>query len=553
MGRPRRFLLSVTAATVLLGGCYDDSIYDDLLDLNAAYESDTTGSGSTSGYSSVTVTNTGPTSDGSDTATTSGTESASGSGGDGEGETKPQIALHVSPPVLTVAGHLSIAVEHTPDVDRIELFQGMDEEPVLMWDAGEAPPELLVTRGEFGEQRQFRARGYDADDNYAVSGEVFVELQLPKPGTLLFEENFAVGATGEARAVAAGAIAGEPQLLVAHDDDQSATVGRYTGLGMPQMKAPLSGAPLSVPTGVALDADEKIIAVGVDLVVDKEQAWVVRVDPHTAAVEKLFEGKLGEAATGCAVDPDSGRIYVSGYGPGKFGDAAHDAILWALSADGSMIWVKKWERSVPKDTDKGEPIDRASAVAVLDDGDPVIVGESRFKPKETPLEIWAFAHRYTPNGALTEDKSWTSASASFAASAHAVTRDRENGVLVAGWSQVIEGAPRQATVFAFGPLLEEAEIHTSEPSGDWTAKGVARLPTGDFVYASDFDDGLGRHDVEVRGIAGLFGEPAWTRVFAAEDVARVGALTLTRNAHIIVVGTRRAMGLNTMFIAALHP
>ena len=40
---------------------------------------------------------------------------------------------------------------------------------------------------------------------------------------------------------------------------------------------------------------------------------------------------------------------------------------------------------------------------------------------------------------------------------------------------------------------------------------------------------------------------------AADDVARVGALTLTRDAHIIVIGTRRANGLNTMFLAALHP
>ncbi len=552
MGRPRRFFVTACTAAALTGGCYDESIYDDLVDLDDAYgDSSTSGSSSTSGPTSVTVSGSASTTDGSGSATTSGTESASGSGG--EGEVEPQIALAVAPSVLTVAGHLAITVEHSADVERIELFQGTDAEPVLVWHAGEAPPELLVTRGTFGEQRHFRARGYDAEDNYGVSGEVFVELQLPKPGTLLLEESFAVGSVGEGRAVVAGSIVGEPQLLVAHDDDQSAIVGRYTAQGTPQMKAAPSEAPISVPTGIALDGDEKIIAVGVDLIVDQERAWVARVDPHTAAVELLFQGKLGEAATGCAIDPVSKRIYVSGYGPGKYGDAAHDAMLWALSEDGAPLWTKKWERPI-SDKDKGEPFDRASAVAVLDDGDPVIVGESRFQPKDdkAPLEVWAFAHRYSPSGALAENKSWTSAGVPFGASAHAVTPDRDNGLLVAGWSRVIEGAPRQATVFVFGPLLEEAEIYTSEPSGDWTAKGAARLPTGDFVYASDFD-GLGRHDAEVRGIAGLFGEPAWSYVFAAEDVARVGALTLTRDAHIIVVWTRRAKGLNTMFLAALHP
>ncbi len=206
-----------------------------------------------------------------------------------------------------------------------------------------------------------------------------------------------------------------------------------------------------------------------------------------------------------------------------------------------------------KPKDKGKPIDAAFAVAVLENGDPVIVGESQFEPDlPQPVEIWAFARRYNPDGTLDPDKSWTSHNALDTAGARAVTSDHDNGLLVAGWSSVAEDAPQQATVFAFGALLKEAELYTAEALDQpRVAQGVARLHTGELVLAMDAND---ENVAEVRAVAGYFGPPEWIHGFDADTTtSEIGALSLTAYGHILVVGTRSTPGADTMFLAALHP
>ena len=544
---------------MLLTGCYDDSAYKDLLALDASRASDASTSDSeVTGPGGVTITGGTEGTSGSATAagTSGGDTNDTDAGGEAEGDVDPQLHLQVDPPLLHVAGPLTFAVDHSADVERLALFEGDDDEPTLEWLAGEEPPTLLVTRGAFSEVRTFVVRGYDADDHFGTSNPATVQLLLPPPGTLLWEKTFDIGADGAGRAATSGAIFDEPSIIVGFDENKGARVGRYTPEGAPQVIAAPTAAPTSTLNGVALDSAGKILAVGGDTIDGVKRPWLVRVDPHTAAAVPIFTGKAGEVATGCAFDPKSGRIYVSGYSPDQV-LAKPDARIWAFSQAGALLWTRTWERPVELPAEVGKPVDLGFAVAVLANGDPVLVGESQYQPPDVnaPLEVWAFAHRYDPNGALDGTKSWTSDNALDTAGARAVTPDRDNGLLVAGWSSVAIEAPRQATVFAFGALLKEADLYTAEAVGRRVAEGVARLPTGELVVAMDVDDkDQAAYYAEIRGVDGDFGPPAWSHVFDGEAaIGRVGELSLTVNGHILVVGTRMNAGTNTMFLAALHP
>lgn len=163
-----RSLFVAPLVLVVTSSCYDDSTYDDLVALTASRETSSTGALDPSASASGVGTSTG---DSSGASSTSATDPSSGtdSGGEGEGTIEPQVFLEVSPAVLHVAGPLVFAVEHSSEVERFALFEGESDEPRLEWLAGDPPPPLLVTRGEFTEVRTFTVRGYDADDNFGVS------------------------------------------------------------------------------------------------------------------------------------------------------------------------------------------------------------------------------------------------------------------------------------------------------------------------------------------------------------------------------------------------
>lgn len=549
---------------VLLSGCYDTQAYDDLLALQGerASSTESTTAGTTGSAStwpgSVSITE--PTGDasGGESATAGDTEPGDAepdTGGDGEGEPEPLVYLEVAPTSMAIAGHIELFVEHSADVERLALFANDDPAPIEEWLAGEAPPTPLITRGQ-DELRTYTVRAYvgDDDDIFATSNEAHVELELPAPGSLLWEESVDVGVAGHGQAVAFGTMKEERSLVSAFRDSTSARVGRHDDQGKAWMVAPPSDSLMSTTTGVAITAAGAVLAVGVDLVDNEERLWLSRIEPFTGAVEPLFQGKLGEAATGCAYDPVSDRIYVSGFGP-RPGSLASDARIWAFTSAGELLWTRSWERPVSKPAFAGKPTDIGHAVTVTASGEPVLVGESRLnKEDDDPWERWAFANRYDHDGSLSAGRSWTSVDAADGAGAYAVAPDLDDRILVAGWSSPTPGTPPLATVFSFTAELDEAEIHTHGPSGEWRAKGVARLPTGEFVYAADVDDKeQDRHNVELRAMGGLFGPPVWNHIFEAEVEARIGGLTVTPEGFILVIGTKTDADGKVMFLAGFHP
>lgn len=549
LGSMRRSVAVALLALVSSSSCYDDSIYEDLLALQDALST----SSSTSGADETGLTTSSSASTSSSSSSDGTSSSSSENGGEAEGQIEPLVYLEVTPHVLDVAGPVTFAVEHSSDVERLALFEGDDEEPSLEWLASEPPPQLLITGGDFGSIRTFRVRGYDGEERYGTSDPAFVELQMPPPGTILWEQTFDVGPDGAGRAVSTGPFLGANKIILGFTGIQGALIGRYSMLGDPQLVTSPSEVATSTTRGVALDGDH-VLVTGYDTVADKTYPWVAQVDPNTAAVDYLFKGKAGGIATSIAVDPERERIYVSGATPDPKKGIA-DARVWAFSGSGVMVWTKTWERPVNDPNRVGEPVDVATAVAVLANGDVAIVGETEFevKPDEDP-EVWAFVHRFDPDGVLKPKKSWTSLGSRDTAGARGVSSDRDNGLLVAGWSSVAQDAPRQATIFGFGALLEEAELYTAEVVGRQTAQRVARLPSGELVLAMDVDDkDNAAYYAEVRGLDGQFGPPAWNQVFQGEVVGRVGDLTVTPNGHILVVGTRVALGGNQMYLAALHP
>jgi hypothetical protein len=315
---------------------------------------------------------------------------------------------------------------------------------------------------------------------------------------------------------------------------------------------------VSTTTGVALLPDGWILATGVDVIGLAPRSWLARVNPITAEVVVLDQGDLGDVATGLAVDLELGRVYVSGYSTPQ-GAEAPDARIWARSLEGGdLLWSRVWERPVEHPFDVGGPNDQGLAVAVLDNHDPVLVGETRFLSKAmgSELEHWAFVHRYDSSGGFDpKSKSWTSPEIFNAAGAYAVARDDDNGLLVAGWTSQNAKTSRQATILAFDPLLTEAQFHDYGPTGFWNAKGVVRLQTGDIVYLTDVDiDDQGRHDFEIRGIDKFtFGTASWTKAVTGEKGARAAGLTVTPEGHIVIIGTSIREGGTSLILQGLHP
>ena len=539
-------------ALSLLAGCYNSDAFDKL---NAQDSGASTSSDPETATSVVSVTvsasATGSSSSGSgvDSSTTegagSGAEPTSGTTSGGAG---PTVSLTVDPPLLELAGPVEVTVEHSADAVRFELWDAIDNEHFQAeWLKGQKPPSYVLTQGAPGEIRSLTVRAYDNEGNVGVSTPATVELQLPASGTVLWETEVALDELTQARALTSGIYTNSVAVFPGYDAGQAARVSRVNAQGQVNLNAPVAEA-LSTTTGVALTPDGFVLAAGVDLLENnKNIGWVARVNPSDAGVERIWEGKIGESYTGLAYDPEAERIYLSGYAPK--GLQAHDARLWALSAEGDLLWWQAWERPVSKLLDEGKPVDRGLAVAVLEDGDPVLVGESWHLPdeKEKP-DRWAFVLRYSPTGLLGDDRIWTSAESTNYAGALGVSADADNGILVAGWSSPLEGA-HQATVWAFDEFLQPAEIYTQGLS-DTTAKAVARLTTGEIVTVIDVDSDE-RHDFEVRATESGF-TAAWTRVFAGGSETRGAALTITPHGHIVVAGNRVEGNTVTMLLIGLH-
>ena len=544
-------------------GCYSSDAFDAF---GALADDNTTGSTSTpKNDGDQTASATAGTESGGGTAETStGAEPTSGStdpsdtdsatGGVSDGETTagvegPSVSLTVVPSVLALAGPVEITVEHSSDAVRFELWDDADDLNFQSeWLKGDDPPPYLLTQGAPGELRSLTVRAYDSDGNVGVSTPATVELQLPASGTVLWETEVALDDHTQARAITSGMYTNSVAIFPGYDAGQAARVSRVNPEGQVNLNAPVA-EPLSTTTGVALTPDGVVLAVGVDLVGGKNVGWVARVNPADADVKRIWAGKPGESFTGLAYAHAKKRIYVSGYAPQ--GSSAPDARVWAISIEGDdLLWTQGWERPASA-KDKGLAFDRAMAVALLENGDVALVGESWLLPngKKVPEE-WAFVLRYSPSGALTEGMSWTSGDSIERAGALAVAADVDNGILVAGWSSPVTGS-RQATVWAFDELLQGAELYSQGPSDTWTSKAVARLKTGEIINIVDVDSEE-RHDFEVRALESGF-VTKWTRVFTGGTETRGAALTITPHGHIIVAGTRlEANNTSTMLLIGLH-
>jgi len=559
MRAPSSIIVPALVFMLALAGCYDDSLATDLLGLSGDGNSSSTGDAGPPGVTTIPWTTGGSSTEGTSAGGSSTEGTGTSSGGDnqtgGDVGVSVSVSLSVSPSILWEAGFVTLSVEHDASVVLLELWDAVDEEqPQLSWTPDEPPPPYLLTRGDL---RYLTVRAIDEDGNEGISDVATVALQLPSRGTTLWEETVELGDLTQGRAVTSGYLKGDLNIVAGFDVNQQALVGRFSAVGDPAVNAPAATA-ISATTGVAIMKDSSVLATGVDWIGGQPRSWLASVDPFTAEVTVLSTGHLGDTATGLAVDHELGRVYISGYSK-PVGSTAADARIWARTISGDLLWTRTWERPVEDPDEKvGDPNDLGLAVAVLDNHDPVLVGESRFFPKKpnAKMEHWAFVHRYDSSGEFNpKSKSWTSPKVFNAAGAHAVARDEDNGLLVAGWTSHDPEISRQATILAFDELLTEAEVHDWGPAGFWNAKGVARLQTGDLVYLTDVDiDDEGRHDFELRAIDALsFDLASWTKVVTGEKGARAGGLTVTPEGHIVVIGTSIQEGGTSMILQGLHP
>ena len=540
---------------LLVAGCYNSAAFDALQGPASDSTTNDDASSSTAGSPASTSTVTSATGSGGEAETTTTGEVETDSGSDSHDGNDPiLVELEVTPPFLEIAGPVELHVEHDLSVVKLELWDELYDDPRFEWSPKDPAPDYILTQGQ-GETRFLTVRAYDDEGNFGVSNVATVGLAFPDPGTKLWEHEVSLGDITQGRAVASGDLGGAIRLFTGFDSDSAALIGRYTSTGSPALHASIRD-PLSTTTGIAVTPDGSLLASGVDLIDGKNRSWLARVNTNTADVEYLFQGKLGDTATGLAYDHDAGRVYLSGYAPRGLGKPA-DARIWALDAEGTILWTQSWERPDVEMNEAGVPTDEAYAVAVLDDGDTVIVGESRYKPNkpELPKRVTAFVLRYDPNGSLDEDnKVWISKGEQNFAGAYAVAADDNNGLLVAGWSSPDAEQLRQALVLTFDEFLTPSQIHTHGLSGERVARAVARLHSGAIVYAADTDvEEENRHDFEVRAINASFGPPLWSQIFAGAQETRAAAMTVTDHGHIIVVGTKYDALTSSMLLAGIHP
>ena len=150
----------------------------------------------------MTASATGESGDGSSTdGSSTGGGVGQSDGGDGHtgGGAGLDVSLCVTPEILYEAGLVVLDVEHDQAAILLELWDEIDpDKPQLTWTPDEPAPNYLITRG--GSYRSLTVRAYDEHSNMGVSDVAKVALELPSPGTTLWEETIELGSVAQGRA-----------------------------------------------------------------------------------------------------------------------------------------------------------------------------------------------------------------------------------------------------------------------------------------------------------------------------------------------------------------
>ncbi|MEZ4382635.1 MAG: hypothetical protein R3A79_14955 [Nannocystaceae bacterium] len=543
----------------LSGGCYNSDAYF-MTQATATEASDGgSGSGTASGSSASPTSSTtfDPATTTGDDTTGPATIGDATTGGTEEPDDLPTVSLGVSPMALSEAGPVDLAVTHSPDVTTLFLRDNGVEE--LSWSVDEAPPAYLITDSGVDGVHKLQVRGVNAENEEAFSEVVPVTTKMPAAGEPLWKATLDLAEPNEGRDLVSGiGSSGSIELLLGVDAEWKGYAARLSAEGEPAMVvAPLDYGLTSIG-GVAHGPDGEAVVVGTEVSGDSTRMWIARVDPLGGVLD-LDYGKLGDAATGVAVDRETGRIYVSGFRHTPDLKGVFDAMLWAHGPDGGVIWEHQWERPVANVEIKGAATDVAWDVALHPSADPdapddvIFVGESRLAVGNESPRYRAFARRYDAQGELLA--AWLSSSPPLEEAGARSILALPEGVLVGGWSSANPESMSASTIFFLSAQLDAEATHLHGSEGAFEViQDLQQLPHGEYVYVTDVDvDAPARHDVEVRALRKPASEFVWTRKLSAAEEVRGNALTVTPYGHVIVLSTEYGAGSSRIVLSAFHP
>jgi hypothetical protein len=542
----------------LSGGCYDSTAFDKLTHGSATEASESgggSGSGGDTAQPPTSSTTAEPTTAADDT--TEATTGVATTGGTESPDDLPTVSLKAAPLMLAEAGPVALDVDHSQDVTALELFDNGEYQ--LGWKANEPDPEYLITTNGEDGVHALQVRAINGDDDDAYSNVVVVTTKLPPAGSALWTKALDLDEPNQGRDLTSAiGTSGSVELLLGVDVVWEGVGARLNAEGEPALVVKPVEPALSSIGGIAHGPKGEAIIVGTEFTGSGTRPWIARFDP-LGDLLGLTYGKLGDATTGVAVDPASGRVYVSGYRHTPNMKGSFDAMLWARADDDSVAWEVQWERPLPVGEVQGAATDLAWGAVTHANVDPnepadvVVVGETQLVVGNEAPRYRAFARRYTAKGELLAE--WRSSTPPYKQAGARAALPTESGLLVGGWSSANPAERRGSTIFFFTPLLELEVTHIHGDDAVFEEiRDLGRLPDGEYVYVTNVDiDAAARHDAEVRALRTPAGQFIWKRVIDDADEVRGNALTVTPHGHVVVLSTGYAGISSKITLSAYHP
>ncbi|WP_456423579.1 protein kinase domain-containing protein, partial [Thermococcus sp.] len=278
---------------------------------------------------------------------------------------------------------------------------------------------------------------------------------------------------------------------------------------------------------VAVDKNGDIIVAGYVEKDDKKDGFVARLDSEgNVKWFKTYGGDREDVFNDVKI-AENGDIIVTGYTE-SFGAGKKDAWVLRLNANGNIKWQKTYG---------GKSIDEANAVAIADNGDIIIAGNT-FSFGTVIEDIWVL--RLDSEGNVKWAKTYGGESTDHA---HAVAIADNGDIIVAGDTDSF-GDSRDVWVLRLdsnGNVKWQKTYGGSGWDGYWDVN-VAIAPNGDIIVAGDTDSfGAGGRDFWILRLDAN-GNVKWQKTYGGSGWDVAYAVAIADNGDIIVAGKTYSFG-----------
>ena len=270
----------------------------------------------------------------------------------------------------------------------------------LAWERAWKGPEQFSSDHASGVALAGDGSVYVSGSTIGTGGDALV-LKLAPDGSLVWQQKWGSSGSDRAEAIAVGSD-GSVYVVGSTTSFADATTSGHLFVLKLNPDGTLAWQKITAGSGqgVAIAPDGSIYAAGVNLRpsgVSEFDAMVLKLTPAGALVwQRAYSAlEIVDARGGVAVAAD-GSLYVAGTGQAvtRAGNAVNDGILLKFSAEGNLLWDRRWDG---RDGDTGE------GVAVAPDGTVVFTGNT-FTGADKSDD--AFVIQVAPNGRGIDGGKW---------------------------------------------------------------------------------------------------------------------------------------------------